>query len=68
MKTIKLPEELYLVNRPESGMGYHIANIFLKNGQVLVNHKVINSELLLLNSDEVHITADDIEKIELVKN
>lgn len=68
MKTIKLPEELSLVNRPESGMGYHIANIFLKNGEVLINHKVINSELLLLNSDEMHVTADDIEKIELVKN
>jgi len=68
MKTIKLPEELSLVNQPEHGMGYQIANIFLKNGQVLINHKVINSELLLLNSDEMNVVADDIERIELVKN
>jgi hypothetical protein len=47
---------------PESGMGYHIVDITLKNGRVLKNRKVINSSKLLLNPDEL-IEANEIEEI-----
>lgn len=64
--TIKLPESFVnkLTNLPESGMGYQIVKVFLRNGKVLKKHKVLNSELLMLENDEL-IQAIDIANIEL---
>jgi hypothetical protein len=68
MKTryLKLPDIFIntLVNLPEKGMGYQMVKVFLKSGKVLYQHKVLNSELLMLEENE-NITIKDIDKIEL---
>ncbi len=65
-RTLKLTDSFInvLVNLPESGMGYQIVKVILKSGQVLHQHKVLNSELLMLEENE-NITVKDIDKIEL---
>jgi hypothetical protein len=65
-KSIKLPESLitFQVSCPETGMGYQIVKVFLKSGKVLHKHKVLNSELLMLDDNE-NINIIDIDKIEL---
>ena len=53
-KSLKLPDNFIeiLVNLPESGMGYQIVKVILKSGIVLHQHKVLNSELLMLEENE----------------
>ena len=65
-RTLKLPDIFInmLVNLPESGMGYQMVKVTLKSGITLRQHKVLNSELLMLEENE-NITAKDIDKIEL---
>jgi len=65
-RTLKLPDSFIntLINLPESGMGYQIVKVILKSGKILHQHKVLNSELLMLEENE-NITEKDIEKIEL---
>jgi len=65
-RTLKLTDRFTdnLINLPESGMGYQLVKIILKNGKVLTRHKVINSELLMLEENE-NIAISDIDKIEL---
>jgi len=65
-QSVKLSENFIniLINLPESGMGYQIVKVILKSGKVLHQHKVINSELLMLDENE-KITVKDIDKIEL---
>jgi len=65
-KTIKLPDSFIdiLVNLPETEMGYQIVKVILRNGKVLHGQKVLNSELLMLEKDEL-IQARDIVNIEL---
>ena len=65
-RTLKLTDSFInaLVNLPESGMGYQLVKVILKSGKVLHQHKVLNSELLMLEENE-NITIKDIEKIEL---
>ena len=65
-KTLKLTDSFIhvLVKLPESGMGYQLVNVILKSGKVLHKHKVLNSELLLLEENE-NISVKDIDKIEL---
>ena len=65
-RTLKLPENFIniLINLPETGMGYQIVKVILKSGKVLYQHKVINSELLMLEGDE-NIAVKDIANIEL---
>jgi len=67
-RTIKLTDSFInvLVNLPENGMGYQLVKVILKSGKVLHQHKVLNSELLMLEENE-NITVKDIEKIELEK-
>ena len=48
-------------------MGYQIVNVILRSGQVLHNHKVLNSELLMLEENEL-IQARDIANIEMESN
>jgi hypothetical protein len=63
---LKLPEKfaLQLVSLPETGMGYQIVKVVLKNGRILRKHKVINSSFLLLEPKE-EISQNEIVKIEL---
>lgn len=65
-RTLKLPDSFIniLINLPENGMGYQIVKVILKSGKVLSQHKVINSELLMLEENE-NIAIKDIDKIEL---
>lgn len=65
MATLRLSEKYVniLLEWPETGMGYQIVNVFLRTGRVLRKHKVLNSEILLLEPDE-RINEADIEKIE----
>jgi len=65
-RTLKLPGSFIniLINLPENGMGYQIVKVILKSGKVLSSHKVINSELLMLEENE-NISIKDIDKIEL---
>jgi hypothetical protein len=65
-RTIKLPDTFIkiLVKLPENGMGYQIVKVILKSGKILYQHKVINSELLMLEENE-NITSKDIDRIEL---
>ena len=65
-RTLKLPDSFInlLINLPENGMGYQIVKVILKSGQVLHKHKVLNSEILMLEENE-NITIKDIDKIEL---
>jgi hypothetical protein len=53
----------YLTNLPENGMGYQIVKVILKSGKILHQHKVLNSELLMLDENE-NISVKDIDKIE----
>lgn len=64
--TIKLPDSFInkLINLPESGMGYQIVKVFLRNGKVLKKQKVLNSEVLMLD-ENVLIQVIDIANIEL---
>lgn len=54
MKTLQLPIKFtkQLTKLPETGMGYQLVKVILKNGYVLDNHKVLNSSLLILEKDE----------------
>ena len=65
-KTVKLSDNFIniLISLPENGMGYQIVKVFLKSGRVLHHHKVLNSELLMLDENE-RIAPKDIDKIEL---
>lgn len=63
---VKIPEKFVeqLVRLPESGMGYQLVKVFLSNGKILREHRVLNSSILILNSDE-DVSSLQIEKIEL---
>ena len=65
-RTLKLPDNFIniLVDLPESGMGYQIVKVILRSGKILHRHKVINSEILMLEDNEP-ILANDIVNIEL---
>jgi len=67
-KKIELKEAnvQYLSKLPESGMGYQIVDITLKDGQQLKSRIVVNSQFLLLDEDE-NIDPLLIEKIEIHK-
>ena len=58
---IRILEEL-----PESGMGYQIVNITLKNGVILKDRIVMNSTYLKIGIDE-KINPNDILSINLKK-
>ena len=65
-RSLKLSDNFknILVNLPENGMGYQIVKVILKSGRILVQHKVLNSELMILEENE-NIVIKDIDKIEL---
>ena len=63
---LKEADVKYLSELPESGMGYQIVDITLKDGQRLKNRIVVNSQFLLLEDDD-NIDPLLIEKIEIKK-
>ena len=65
-RTLKLPDNFIdiLVDLPETGMGYQIVKVILRSGEILHQHKVLNSEFLMLEENE-NIAVKDIDKIEL---
>ncbi len=67
-RTIRLSDTFIniLISLPENGMGFQIVKIILKDGTILNQHKVINSEWLMLEENE-NISNNDIENIELEK-
>ncbi len=67
-KRIELKKEHInvLSKLPETGMGYQIVDVTLKDGLQLKNRIVLNSQFLLLDGSE-QIDPNFIEKVELVK-
>lgn len=67
-KSIKLLDEQIkiLEDLPESGMGYQIVNITLKNGIILKDRIVMNSTYLKVEENEI-ISPNDIVSINLKK-
>jgi len=51
-----------LINTPETGMGYHRVDLYLKNGEVLKNKIVLNCSILTLEKS-INITVGNIEKL-----
>jgi small nuclear ribonucleoprotein (snRNP)-like protein len=67
MKIKLLQEQIdLLVNLPETGMGYHIVDIKLKNGRMLHGKIVLNSTYLQMD-DKEEIDPNEIEAIKLHK-
>lgn len=66
-KKIELNEKHidYLINLPESGMGYHVVDLILKDGKRLKNRIVLNSQFLVLE-DKEDIDPNFIDKLTLV--
>lgn len=67
-KKIELKKEHInvLSGLPESGMGYQIVDITLRDGQQLKNRIVLNSQFLVLEDNE-SIDPNFIEKVEIKK-
>ena len=61
---IELPEDVksQLEDLPESGMGYHVVDVLLKNDRLLKGRTIVNSSKLILNPDE-DIKPEDIVEI-----
>ena len=54
----------YLSDLPETGMGYQIVDIELKNGNILKDYVVLNSTYLKLKNDE-NIENIDIKTLKI---
>jgi len=61
---IELTEDVksQLEGLPETGMGYHVVDVSLKNGRLLRGRTILNSSKLILNPDET-ISPDEIDEI-----
>ena len=61
---ILLSDELtkQLINSPETGMGYHRVDLYLKNGEVLKNKIVLNCSILTLEKS-INLNVENIEKL-----
>lgn len=57
----------YLSNLPESGMGYQIVRLVMKDGTILKNRIIFNSQYLQISKDE-YIDVNLIDKIEIDEN
>lgn len=58
----------YLASMPESGMGYQIVDIMLKDGRVLKEIAVFNAEELGLPPEYKDFRTEDIQDVKLVKS
>lgn len=54
-----------LSNLPESGMGYQVVDVKLKNGKVIKNALVFNAEELEIPNEKVKVRSSEIIKIKL---
>lgn len=63
---IKLFEKLtqILIDMPESGMGYHKVDVYLKNGTIIKNQVVLNCAELVIDKSII-ISVDEIENFVL---
>jgi len=63
-KKILLTEELTqkLINTPETGMGYHLVDIYLKDGRIITNLIVLNCSILKIDKS-IKISSEDIVNI-----
>lgn len=61
---VNLTEELIeqLINTPESGMGYHVVDVYLKNGVIIKNQIVLNCSILTIDKSMV-LNVYEIEKL-----
>ena len=57
----------YLLKMPETGMGYQIVNIKLKDGRLIENVFAFNSEEIDLPEKYDGIKEEDIEEIKIAK-
>lgn len=68
MEVFKIPlnkEQItQFVHLPETGMGYHLVDVHLNDGRVLLKQMILNSSILVIKTD-ASITNDEIVKIEL---
>lgn len=66
MRKLKLSDNQieFLVRLPETGMGYQKVKLTLKNGDVLHDMTVLNSEFLVLEENQF-VDVDEIDKLEL---
>jgi len=66
---IKLTEKWveYLCSMPESGMGYQIIDVKLKDGRVLKDISVLNAQELELPPEYKDLKIEDIEDVKLRK-
>ena len=55
----------YLASVPESGMGYQIVDVTLKDGRVLKNTVVFNAEDLKLLPEYRGVELEDVKEIKL---
>ena len=68
MTTLQLPIKFTdeLIKLPETGMGYQMVKVILKNGIVLNNHKVLNGSILVLEQEDENIVDEEIVSIVLL--
>lgn len=68
MKKLKLSENQIevLLRLPETGMGYQKVKLTLKNGKVLYDMTVLNSEFLVVEENQIE-NVNEIEKLEIEK-
>ena len=52
----------YLMSVPETGMGYHRVDVYLKNGAVIKSQIVLNCSILSIDNTII-VSTEDIEKI-----
>lgn len=66
MKKLKLLDNHIevLIRLPETGMGYQIVKLTLRNGEVLHDMTVLNSEFLVVEGNQIE-DVNEIEKIEI---
>lgn len=66
---VKLPENIIklLLDLPESGMGYQLADIFLRDGRIIKEVTILNASIALLESTDKNI-IHEITDIKLSKS
>ncbi|WP_448789687.1 hypothetical protein [Bacteroides graminisolvens] len=66
LRKIRLPINVieFLLEYPESGMGYQVVDIILSNGQILKDRQVINSTYLILLENE-YFTTHEIKAVDI---
>jgi len=53
----------FIISQPETGMGYQLVNIELKDGRVISNVAVLSSQVIILDDSFQGTTEQDITMI-----